>query len=152
MNDLKDFVIAAHGGLDRRNRLSQVRAHLLVGGQLWPLKKQDGIISDTMVRAELHGRVRTAMTSPTMGFVPVSRRIALRSRRRVGLGRRANQPEGRVPRSCQDTPWDSLHLASFAGYATWNYMTTPFSFAKPEYLSEELEPWSEQARSGAGSR
>src|SRR5207237_670786 len=25
-------------------------------------------------------------------------------------------------------------------------MTTPFSFAKPEYLSEELEPWSEQSQ------
>ena len=40
--DLKDLVIAAHGGLDRWNWLSEVRAHLLLGGVPWPLKKQDG--------------------------------------------------------------------------------------------------------------
>jgi hypothetical protein len=28
MSDLKDFVIAAHRGLDRWNQLSDVRAHL----------------------------------------------------------------------------------------------------------------------------
>jgi hypothetical protein len=28
MSDLKDLVIAAHGGLDRWNQLSEVRAHL----------------------------------------------------------------------------------------------------------------------------
>src|SRR5262249_22154948 len=54
MSDLKDFVIAAHGGLDRWSQLSEGRAHLLVGGVLWPLKKQDGVLNDSMVRVELH--------------------------------------------------------------------------------------------------
>jgi hypothetical protein len=35
LSDLKDFVIAAQGGLDRWNQLSEVRAHLLLGGVLW---------------------------------------------------------------------------------------------------------------------
>ena len=46
--DLKDFVIAAHGGLDRWNRLSEVRAHLLLGGVPWPLKKQDGALNPSV--------------------------------------------------------------------------------------------------------
>jgi hypothetical protein len=54
MGDLKDFVIAAHGGLDRWNQLSEVRAHLRIGGVLWAVKKQDGVINDSMVRVELH--------------------------------------------------------------------------------------------------
>jgi hypothetical protein len=45
-----------------------------------------------------------------------------------------------------DTPWDMLHLAYFLGYALWNYLTTPFSFAQPGYLSEELEPWRENGQ------
>src|SRR5260370_42401029 len=36
MGDLKDFVIAAHGGLHRWNQLSEVRAHLLIGGVRFP--------------------------------------------------------------------------------------------------------------------
>ena len=53
MGELKDFVIAAHGGLDRWNQLSEVRAHLLIGGVAWALKKQDRVIQDTMVLVKL---------------------------------------------------------------------------------------------------
>jgi hypothetical protein len=147
MSDLKEFVIAAHGGLDRWNQLSDVRAHLVVGGQLWPLKKQDGIINDTMVRVELHRQfashyafanygLRTSFTADCVAIeTTIGQLVAQRSDPRAAF-------RGHV----QETPWDWLHLAYFAGYAIWNYMTTPFSFARPEYLSEELEPWSEQGQ------
>ena len=46
--DLKDFVIAALGGLDRWNRLSEVRAHLLLGGVPWRLKKRDGALNPSV--------------------------------------------------------------------------------------------------------
>jgi hypothetical protein len=45
---LKDFVIAALGGLDRWNRLSEVRAHLLLGGVPWRLKKRDGALNPSV--------------------------------------------------------------------------------------------------------
>jgi hypothetical protein len=41
------------------------------------------------------------------------------------------------------TPWDELQLAYFAGYAMWTYLTTPFLFALPGVLSEEIESWKE---------
>jgi hypothetical protein len=147
MSDLKDFVIAVHGGLDRWNRLSDARVHLLVGGQLWPLKKQDGIISDSMVQMDLHRQcashydfakygLRTAFTADRVAIETTSGQlVAERVNPRAGF-------RGHV----QATPWDWLHLAYFAGYAIWNYMTTPFSFAKQDYLSEELEPWSEKGQ------
>ena len=47
----KDFVIATHGGLDRRNRLSGVRAHLLRGGVPWPLKSQDEALNPSVEKA-----------------------------------------------------------------------------------------------------
>jgi hypothetical protein len=54
MGDLRRLAIAAHGGLDRWNQLSTMRAHQLVGGALWALKQQDGILSDTYVQIQLH--------------------------------------------------------------------------------------------------
>jgi len=35
MSTLVDLAISAHGGMDRRKRLSTVSAHLRVGGALW---------------------------------------------------------------------------------------------------------------------
>ena len=53
---MKDFVIAAHGGLDRWNQLSEVRAHLLLCGVPWPLKKQDGALNPSVEKvAVTHG-------------------------------------------------------------------------------------------------
>ena len=147
MNDLKDFVIAAHGGLDRWNQLSEVRAHLLVGGQLWPLKKQPGIISDTMVRMELHRQAASHYDFANCGLRTcfTADRVAIETTSGQVVAARAS-PRTAFRGHVRDTPWDWLHLAYFAGYAIWNYLTTPFSFARPEYLSEELEPWSEQGQ------
>jgi hypothetical protein len=38
MNELRDHVIAAHGGLDRWNELTS--AHLVNGGVVWAMKGQ----------------------------------------------------------------------------------------------------------------
>src|SRR6202045_4227368 len=39
----------------------------------------------------------------------------------------------------RETPWDRLHLTYFLGYALWNYLTTPFLFARPGFATRELE-------------
>jgi hypothetical protein len=147
MSDLKDVVIAAHGGLDRWKQLSEVRAHLLLGGVLWSVKKQDGVIKDSMVRVELHRQfashyafekngLRTSVTPDRAAIETAGGQVvAERSEPRAAF-------DGHV----LDTPWDWLHLAYFHGYTMRNYLTTPFSFAEPGYLSEELEPWREDGQ------
>jgi hypothetical protein len=45
-----------------------------------------------------------------------------------------------------ETPWDSLQLAYFAGYAMWTYLTTPFLFALKGVELEEVEPWQENGK------
>jgi hypothetical protein len=144
MSDLKDFVITAHGGLDRWNQLSEVRAHLVLGGVLWAVKKHDGVIKDSMVRVELHRQfashyafekngLRTSVTPDRAAIETAGGQVvAQRSEPRAAF-------DGHV----LDTPWDLLHLAYFHGYTMRNYLTTPFSFAEPGHLSEELEPWRE---------
>jgi hypothetical protein len=39
----------------------------------------------------------------------------------------------------RETPWDRLHLTYFLGYAVWNYLTTPFLFARMGFATRELE-------------
>jgi hypothetical protein len=41
------------------------------------------------------------------------------------------------------TPWTPLQLVYFVSYATWNYMNTPFMFAKPGFHFLEMDPWEE---------
>ncbi len=39
--------------------------------------------------------------------------------------------------------WDWLDLLYFAGYASWNYFTTPFLLAMAGVETKEIEPWQE---------
>jgi hypothetical protein len=47
MTDLLDLAVAAHGGLNRFNQFKTVSAHLVIGGRIWPLKGQDGVLIPT---------------------------------------------------------------------------------------------------------
>jgi hypothetical protein len=42
-----------------------------------------------------------------------------------------------------ETPWDQLHAAYFNGYALWTYLTQPFLYAYPGFVTDEIEPWEE---------
>lgn len=43
-----------------------------------------------------------------------------------------------------ETPWDDLDVAYFAGYAMWTYLTSPFTFVRPDFQTEELSPVTEE--------
>lgn len=42
-----------------------------------------------------------------------------------------------------ETPWDRLHAAYFNAYALWTYLTQPFLYAYPRFVTEEVEAWNE---------
>jgi len=42
-----------------------------------------------------------------------------------------------------ESPWSTLQLAYFAGYAMWTYLTQPFTFTTPGIVTNELEPWAQ---------
>jgi len=42
-----------------------------------------------------------------------------------------------------ETPWDNLHVAYFSSYALWNYLTIPFLYTFPGFVTEELPTWQE---------
>ena len=42
-------------------------------------------------------------------------------------------------------PCDDLHVAYFSGYALWNYLTMPFLYTYPGFVTEEVAPWRENS-------
>ena len=144
MNTLVQLTLDAHGGLERWRKFHHVSAHLRTDGVLWALKHQQGVIADVNVRVAL-GR-EWASHSP---FVEPNWHTSFEPHR-VAI----ETTEGRVVEERLDprdsfaghgiaTPWDRLHLAYFAGYAMWTYLTTPFLFTVAGVGTEELQPWRE---------
>jgi hypothetical protein len=120
-----------------------VRAHLLIGGVAWALKKQDGVIQDTMVHVELRRQFASYYAFGKNGlrtsFIPD--RVAIETTAGQVVAERSD-PRAAFDGHVLDTPWDMLELAYFLGYALWNYLTNPFSFAQraaAHYTSEYRE-------------
>jgi hypothetical protein len=152
-NDLLGQVIAAHGGLARWNKFSQVTATIVTGGGLWPLK---GLVQDTNPRKQtvtLHRE--TASVSPfgqpdwRTAFTPG--RIAIETTTGALVRERSN-PRASFAHHVMDTPWDPLHRAYFNGYAMWTYLTTPFLLTMPGFEVAEIPPWQEGGELWRGLR
>jgi hypothetical protein len=144
MSELRDWAIAAHGGLERWNELTSVKAHLVTGGALWEIKKQADVLRDVNVHVDLHHQRASHFPfgRPGLRSVFTADRIAIENDAAESIEERL-MPRGSFAGHTLDTPWDRLHLAYFAGYAMWTYLTAPFSFAEAGFLSEELAPWQE---------
>ena len=144
MADLLDTVVEAHGGLERWNQLDNVSARLIQGGALWELKGQAGVLDDVVVTASLHeervshrpfgARYRHSVFTPE--------RVAIESGDGTVL-EALDQPRASFAGHTFETPWSTLQLAYFAGYAMWTYLTQPFTFTLPGFETSELEPWDE---------
>ncbi|MFF0633257.1 hypothetical protein ACFYTS_12230 [Nocardia sp. NPDC004151] len=112
--------------------------HQRVGGVPWALEGVDGIIDDSTVEIRLPEQrtwLRPALTPGTrLSFSPD--RVAIES----------DEPEPRTveelttPRNSfaghvLETPWSTLQLAYFSGYAMWTYLSEPYSLTLPGVYS-----------------
>jgi hypothetical protein len=147
MNDLTYHVIAAHGGLDRWSRISELSVDATLHGPFWSLRG----FSDTPIRE----RLTVAAHQQRIAFSP------WQSPRRdlvfdAGADRvELRSPEGDVVESRTGirssyagydltSPWEPLQVGYFIGYAMWNYLTTPFLFADPGVETREAGSWKER--------
>ena len=117
MNDLLATAVAAHGGLDRWNRIRAIRAGAAITGAFWQVKGKADAMKD--VRFE----VDTTRERLTMDFAGQDKRSVFEPRR-VVLQRRdgalidaRDDPERSFDGHQLQTPWDDLHLAYFTGAA-----------------------------------
>jgi hypothetical protein len=151
MNDLLALAIKAHGGLKRWHELQSVSAHLDNGGVIWLMKGQSEFIHPSRVTASLH--VQKASHEP---FLASNQRTSVEPHR-VAIetldGKIIEErlhPRDSFKGHSMETPWDRIHLAYFAGYAMWTYLTSPFSFVMPDFETKEVEGWSENGETWRG--
>ena len=143
MNELLEFALEAHGGLERLRELTEIKADLSVTGALWQAKSQSGALKHIRIEASLR---QQRMTTHIIGqdkrlhFTPDS--VNAETEDGTLLGRR-DQPRASFSGHQLQTPWDDLHVAYFDSYALWTYITIPFLYTYPDFVTEELPPWEE---------
>ncbi|RMI28974.1 hypothetical protein [Nocardia stercoris] len=147
--DLLDDVVNAYGGIERWRQLDTITAHQRVGGVLWTLKGVDGILDDSTVQIRVQEErtwLRPASTPDVrLSFGPD--RVTIET----------DDPAARVVEELADprdsfaghtleTPWSTLQLAYFSGYAMWTYLSEPYSLTLPGVYTEELSTWHEDGQ------
>src|SRR5438445_6668837 len=118
MSALATLAMDAHGGLDRWHKLKTVSARLLQDGVLWKLKRQDGTLRDVHVTVDLRREWTShrpfGQPNRHTSFQPD--RVAIETSDGDVVEERFS-PRDSFKGHVLDTPWDSLQLAYFAGYA-----------------------------------
>lgn len=143
MNELLQLAITAHGGLERWNRLNTVSVEASITGGIWYLKGRPDILKNVVMDVSLHTE------KLVMSFPGTDKRTTFEADRIIIEGLDDSPPktyqhpitafEGHV----RETPWEDVHVAYFSGEALWTYLTTPFLYSYPGFVTEEMGPWHE---------
>lgn len=144
MIDLLEKAIAAHGGWERWQRAKTLTATASIGGSIWPLKGQGGVLDNVRITADPHRQYvayapfgapeRHSAYQPGWTSIKTDDGTVLEER---------HAPRSTFKDHTIQTPWNDHHLIYFSGYAMWTYLTTPFLFRLQGFKVEEIEPWSE---------
>ena len=144
MNDLLEFAIEAHGGLDRWNSFSKLAADLSISGAIWDIKQVPGMLKDKTFEIDTHQQCLSITPFPSVAqrtlFTP--QRVWIERLDGTIVDSRGN-PKAAYDGHVQETPWDIFHVAYFASEALWTYLTSPFLYSYPGFETEEIEPWHE---------
>ena len=140
MSDLLDQVIEAHGGTQRWRGVRSIEVLFNFSGGLLDLKGFPGHHRPVMsVNTSQPRTVMQRMSGdPDDRWIFTPDRVWIERRDGEVVEERYN-PRAAFAGHDRNTPWDRLHLTYFIGYAMWNYLTVPFLFAKPAFVTQELE-------------
>jgi hypothetical protein len=144
---LLDEVLQAHGGVERWRGARRIRAQVRSGGLLVRTRMPGTRFADYELTVEVAEPRFTARPFPQSGQRAVFDRGVVRIETDGGETV-ANRPEPRPEffgRSGlrRNLRWDALDSTYFAGYAMWNYLTTPFLLTGEDVDASEGEPWSQ---------
>jgi hypothetical protein len=137
---IKD-VIDAHGGSALWNSLEALEAEISAWGLLFTIKRQP-VLKHIRVRASTREPHFAFLDFPQLGqtseLIGNDEVRIIDSDARV-VARRL-QPRSAFQGIRRKFYWDKLDFIYFAGYATWNYLTTPFLFLRKGFQFEVLPP------------
>jgi hypothetical protein len=141
VQDILEKVIEAHGGARRWQELAAVDAIISVRGFLFTAKRRP-ILNRVRVRAStreprfiFYDFPRAGQTGELNGDKEV--RISGPDNRIVSS---RMQPRAAIRSLRRQFYWDDLDFIYFGGYATWNYLVTPFLFLRDGFDITALEP------------
>ena len=144
MDDLLKLAVEGHGGLPRWDRISRFRAVLSVTGAIWALKGRPGLLDRVVLEGDTREQRVTITPFPRPGHCArwePHRQVVTRADGVVVAERR--DPSAAFVGTTRGSPWDELQVTYFASEANWNYLTAPFLFARPDFVTEETWPWRE---------
>jgi hypothetical protein len=146
MSGLLDEVFTAHGGRDRWRAVTALTAHGGFGGLLRS-RFPGNRMADVTARVEL-AEQRTVF----YGFPQEDRqavfdrgdvRIETRDGERINGRRNARGAFAGLSGLRRNVRWDALDVAYFAGYAWWNYFSTPMLLIREGVTVREGGSWPE---------
>jgi hypothetical protein len=147
MDDLAALAMHAHGGLARWRQRALLTAHQSIAGLLCDRKARCGPFNDTTLTCALHRQwvSQVPFAGPALRAALEPRHAAIESLSAQVLAERRT-PRRSFAGHGRDTPWDTLQMAYFTGYAGWLAVTAPFNFALPGVHCREIAAWDEYGK------
>ena len=128
MSGLLDEVLTAHGGVERRRAVTALTAHGRFGGLLRS-RFPENRMANVTVRVQLAEQHAVFHGFPHEDQQAVfdrgDVRIETRDGELINARRNARAAFAGLRGLRRDLRWDALDAAYFAGYAWWNYLSTP---------------------------
>jgi hypothetical protein len=147
VNDLLKLAIEGHGGGQRWEQISRFRATVSITGTIWDIKGMPGPLDRVVLEGET--RVQrlsiTPFPEPGKSTTWEPGRQTLETTDGVLIAARPD-PAGAFVGRTRTSPWDEFQVAYFAAAGNWNYFVAPFLFARPDFVTEETEPWHEDGQ------
>lgn len=133
--------VEAHGGIELWSSLKAIDAEISASGFLFTAKHRP-VLRRVRIRALTREPQLTFFDFPFHGQyaeLSGSSEVTVRSSDGKILARRGN-PRSDFTDIRHMLWWDDLDFVYFGGYATWNYLVTPFIFMWDGFDFEELGP------------
>lgn len=134
-------IIEAHGGAGRWRTITALEAVLSVRGFLFTAKRIP-VLNKVRVRASAQEPRFTFFDFPEPGLrgeLFGDREVAVADSDGTVIERRLH-PRAAFRGLRRNLWWDTLDFLYFGGYATWNYLVTPFLFLRDGFQFEVMEP------------
>jgi len=141
MQALLKKIVEAHGGVENWRTVQALEAEVSASGFLFKSKFRP-VLDHVRVRAYTDAPRLTFFDFPEPGqtseFVG-DREVTVHDADGAQLARRTH-PRAALGGWRRLLYWDHLDFVYFAGYATWNYLMTPFLFLREGFAIEEIKP------------
>jgi hypothetical protein len=151
MGALLDEVLEAHGGLERWRAARTIQARVRAGGFLLRTRVPGNRFADYRLTVDVREPLAVMDPFPKAGHRGVFEGGAARIETEAGeVVVSRDDPRaaffGRAGLR-RNLRWDALDSTYFAGYAMWNYLTTPLLLTRDGVEVSEGDPWQEEGES-----